>query len=102
MKVFLTGATGVVGKHMLRRLLTEGHTVRILLRFPEKKAQLLAFSQSEMSDWKEKLTVALGDVVSGSGLDQGMQGFDAVIPLLAIILHQGNNTFPALPPLPPP
>src|SRR5260370_9587363 len=96
MKVFLTGATGLVGKHMLRRLLTEGHTVRILLRFPEKKAQLLAFSQSEMSDWKEKLTVALGDVVSGSGLDQGMQGCDAVIHLVGIIVEKGKNTFAAV------
>jgi uncharacterized protein YbjT (DUF2867 family) len=28
MKVFLTGATGFVGKHMLERLLMEGHAVR--------------------------------------------------------------------------
>jgi len=32
MKVFLTGATGFVGKNMLRRLLAEGHAVRAALR----------------------------------------------------------------------
>jgi uncharacterized protein YbjT (DUF2867 family) len=96
MKVFLTGATGFVGRHMLRRLLTEGHSVRILLRFPEKKARLFGFVQSAMPDWKERLTVAAGDVVSGKGLAAGMQGCDAVIHLVGIIVEKSSNTFEAV------
>src|SRR5690242_11203177 len=32
MKVFLTGATGFVGSHLLRRLLRDGHHIRALVR----------------------------------------------------------------------
>ena len=96
MQIFLTGATGFVGRHMLSRLLTEGHAVRILLRFPEKQARLLAFSQSEMPGWREKLAVVPGDVVTGVGLDSGIQGCDAVIHLVGIIVEKGKNTFEAV------
>ncbi len=40
MKVFLTGATGFVGRNMLKRLLAEGHGVRALVREPEKASDL--------------------------------------------------------------
>ena len=42
MKVFLTGATGFVGRHMLERLLAEGHAVRALVRDPQKAGAHLA------------------------------------------------------------
>ena len=34
-----------------------------------------------------------GDVVEGTGLDEGMQGCDAVIHLVGIIVEKGTNTF---------
>jgi len=40
MKVFLTGATGFVGRNMLKRLLADGHSVRALVRDPEKDKAL--------------------------------------------------------------
>ncbi|MGZ4879403.1 MAG: complex I NDUFA9 subunit family protein [Candidatus Angelobacter sp.] len=83
MKVFLTGATGFVGKHMLRRLLAEGHGVRALVREPQKA------SSAESG----KAELVAGDVVEGTGLDQGMQGCDAVIHLVGIIVEKGTNTF---------
>ena len=46
MKVFLTGATGFVGRHMLERLLADGHAVRAALRgLPGQKARVVARSQ---------------------------------------------------------
>jgi uncharacterized protein YbjT (DUF2867 family) len=34
MRLFLTGATGFVGSHLLKRLLSEGNAVRALVRDP--------------------------------------------------------------------
>ena len=83
MKVFLTGATGFVGRYMLGRLLAEGHTVRALVRDPQKAGKL---SQAG-------LELVRGDVVEGTGLEEGMQGCDAVIHLVGIIVEKGGNTF---------
>lgn len=83
MKVFLTGATGFVGRHMLTQLLAEGHAVRALVRDPQK-AGLAAHAKAEL---------VAGDVAEGTGLDQGMQGCDAVIHLVGIIVEKGSNTF---------
>lgn len=92
MKVFLTGATGFVGKYMLERLLAEGHAVRAALRqLPGQKARLVSHSQSVAR--KDDFQWVHGDVVEGSRLDEGMQGCDAVIHLVGIIVEKGTNTF---------
>jgi uncharacterized protein YbjT (DUF2867 family) len=83
MKVFLTGATGFVGKHMLERLLAEGHAVRALVRDPQK------VNLAEHG----KVDLVAGDVVKGTRLNEGMQGCEAVIHLVGIIVEKGTNTF---------
>lgn len=83
MKVFLTGATGFVGRYMLRRLLAEGHAVRALVRDPQKAAEL---SQAGVE-------LVAGDVVEGTGIEQGIEGCDAAIHLVGIIVEKGGNTF---------
>jgi NADH dehydrogenase len=83
MRVLLTGSTGFVGRNMLKRLLAEGHSVRALLREPQA-ARTLA---------QDRVELVAGDVVEGTGLDQGMQGCDAVIHLVGIIAEKGKNTF---------
>lgn len=83
MKVFLTGATGFVGRHMLERLLAEGHAVRALVRDPQR-ANLAEHANAEL---------VAGDIIEGTGLDQGMQGCDAVIHLVGIIVEKGTNSF---------
>jgi len=83
MLVFLTGATGFVGGHLLKRLLAERHNVRALVRDPAK-AKLPGGSQVELVQ---------GDIVDGVGLDSGMKGCDAVINLVGIIVETGKNTF---------
>src|SRR4051794_7112157 len=92
MKVFLTGATGFVGKHMLERLLVEGHAVRAALRsLPGQKARLVLHTQH--LGRKDDFQWVHGDIVEGTRLDEGMQGCDAVIHLVGIIVEKGTNTF---------
>ena len=83
MLVFLTGATGFVGGHLLTRLLAEGHTVRALVRDPQK-SKLPASNQ---------LQVIRGDVAEGTGFDEGLQSCDAVIHLVGIIVETRKATF---------
>lgn len=92
MRVFLTGATGFVGRNILKRLLDEGHRVRALVRSASKRDTL----PSERPGDEARLQYVPGDVVSGAGLEQGMQGCDAVIHLVGIIVEKGSNTFEAV------
>lgn len=41
MRVLLTGGTGLIGRHLVSRLLTLGHTVCVVTRSPEKARQML-------------------------------------------------------------
>jgi len=83
MRIFLTGATGFVGGHVLKRLVAEGYSVKALVRDPAK-AKLLASDQIQLIQ---------GDVAEGSGLDEGMRDCDAVIHLVGIIAETGKATF---------
>jgi NADH dehydrogenase len=92
MKIFLTGATGFVGRNVLKRLLLEDHEVSILMRPGKSRLIDLGFG-GEVPREKSNVRHVPGDVVSGSGLDQGMQGCDAAIHLVGIIVEKGSNTF---------
>jgi uncharacterized protein YbjT (DUF2867 family) len=92
MKVYLTGATGFVGRHMLERLLAEGHAVRAAVRgLPGQNSRLVAHTQH--LGRKDDFQWVHGDIVEGTRLDEGMQGCDAVIHLVGIIVEKGTNTF---------
>ncbi|HLW54586.1 MAG TPA: complex I NDUFA9 subunit family protein [Candidatus Angelobacter sp.] len=86
MRVFLTGATGFVGRNVLTLLLAEGHSVRALVRDPQRTAGLP----------QTNVDYVPGDVVSGAGLDEGLAGCEAVIHLVGIIMEKGSNTFEAV------
>lgn len=84
MKLFLTGGTGFVGSHMLRRLLADGHSVRALVR--EGGIQCAAEAPAE------RLEVKKGDITS-KHLCDCMSGCDAVINLVGIIYEHGAESF---------
>lgn len=69
MKIFLTGATGFVGSHMLRRLAKEGHAVVASARSASSEAALAA---AGASPW-------IGAIEPGAGLLQALQGCDAIV-----------------------
>ena len=74
MKVFVTGATGFIGSHLVPRLLQDGHTVHCLVRSPEKAVALE----------KAGARIFIGDVTDKASITPGMQTCDWVVHLAGI------------------
>ncbi|MCX8107287.1 MAG: complex I NDUFA9 subunit family protein [Verrucomicrobiae bacterium] len=86
MIVFVTGATGYVGRAVVAEVIRRGHTVRCLVRHPETGAaqRLRALGNVELIK---------GDLIVDEDLVPGMEGCDAVIHLVGIIAELGRKTF---------
>src|SRR5258708_34588542 len=80
MEVLVTGATGFVGRHLVPRLLQAGFGVRVLSRraHPSVPADV---------------RVVYGDVTDLPSLRRAMEGVEAVVHLVAIIVERGDRTF---------
>lgn len=68
MKIFLIGATGFVGNHLLHEALTRGHHVTALVRSPGK-----------LLESHKNLTVVQGDVNDPEGIVALLAGHDLVL-----------------------
>ena len=77
-RVFLTGATGYVGRAVIPALRAAGHTVRCLVRRGSER-DLRGLEAIERVE---------GDVLSRETLERGMVGCDTVIHLVGIIREQ--------------
>jgi len=86
MKVFVTGATGFVGREIVRQLHKMGHLIRILAR--NRKSPRV---QETTSRWG--LELHPGNVLDAASLDGGLNGIEAVIHLVGIIAEVGESTF---------
>ena len=73
MKIFLTGATGYVGAHLVNRLVKEGHHLHLLVRSPEKNPQLNS----------KQLTVFEGNIFQKEVIKKAMIGCDCIFHLAA-------------------
>ena len=71
---FVTGATGLLGRHLVERLVGEGWTVRALHRRPADAAKLRAIGAEP----------CVGDLDDQSALQKGMTGADAVFHAAAL------------------
>lgn len=71
MKVLLTGATGFIGKHLVKALLDEGHDLVVLSRHPERVAHSLGIPLKAYAWQPERERPPAG----------ALQGVDAVIHL---------------------
>lgn len=79
-RVFLTGATGFVGSHVLPALLNSGHSVTALVRSEARATALLA----RVAASPGKLETRIGQVNDRASLDAAMVGCDAVVHLVAL------------------
>jgi nucleoside-diphosphate-sugar epimerase len=75
MKVFVTGATGAIGRHVVPALIARGHTVTALARTPEKAAALSA----------QGATAVSVSLFERSALAEALAGHDTVANLATAI-----------------
>src|SRR5882762_542785 len=68
MKLFILGATGAIGQHLLHIALERGHQVTAYVRSPQK----IGFKH-------ERLKVVSGDVFNPDQMARSMAGHDAVL-----------------------
>jgi nucleoside-diphosphate-sugar epimerase len=78
MKVLVTGATGFVGGHLVKRLMDDGYSVRALVR---KGRNVKGFDR--------KVEVVYGDIVDPASLDNAILNVDTVYHLAAMVKEAG-------------
>ena len=83
MRVLVTGATGFLGKRVVRALRANGHNVRCLVRTPG--------SETVLKDGE--LDIHYGAVSDPPSLRASIYDLDAVVHLVAIIKQNGRKTF---------
>lgn len=71
--VLVTGASGYIGGRLVPALLDAGHTVRCLARTPSKLDGLA---------WRDRVTVAQGDIADPEALAGALTGIDAAYYLV--------------------
>ena len=81
--ILVTGATGFVGKHLVKRLRQDGMPVRALVRTLSKAQELKDLG----------IEVAAGDIADAASLHAAMKGCDKVIHLVGIIQEGRGFTF---------
>lgn len=82
LKICVLGGTGFVGQHLVSRLASDGHTVRVLTRHRERHRSLLVLPTVE---------VVSTNVHDESELKKQSAGMDAVINLVGILNETGRK-----------
>ncbi len=80
-KVMLTGVTGFVGSHTAKALQDAGHTVRALVRTPDKLQSVTARVGVDI----DALEVTQGDITDTSAVREALQGCDAAVHAAAVV-----------------
>ena len=83
--LLLTGATGLVGSALLRRLVGEGTQVRCLVRDPRR-----------LGAQRVRVQIALGDLADPQSFRNAMRGVDTVVHLAASIRDQPRGSIEEL------
>lgn len=82
MKLTILGATGFLGKALVKEALCRGHRVRVLVRSPEKLGSLA-----------RRVEIVTGDVFDEQRLEEAVRGADAVLSTVGP--PQGEKIDPA-------
>ena len=82
-KVLVTGGTGFVGSHLVEQLLSQGYSVRCLLRYPDKRR------------WLGNLPVEViqGDITVPDSLPKAVEGIDTVLHVAGLTKAKSLEDF---------
>ncbi len=83
--LLLTGATGLVGSALLRRLVAEGEQVRCLVRDPRR-----------LGAQRVRVQIALGDLTDPPSFRNALRGVNTVVHLAASIRDQPDGSIEEL------
>ena len=83
-RVAITGGTGFVGIHATKALLRAGHQVRLVARGRRHTPR------------PQGVEFARADVLDGRGLAEALEGVDALLNLVAVIVEKGGQSFDAV------
>jgi NADH dehydrogenase len=86
--ILLVGATGILGNKFARRLLEEGHPVRILLRPSETTTGLPAQAKALVAMGAQP---AFGDLKDRSSLEIAVQGIETVLTTANAAVSSGES-----------
>lgn len=84
--ILVTGGTGFVGRAVVRELVRQGLSVRVLARQPERPSARQLVRETGCACWA-------GDILDPRSLDAALKGVEAVIHLVGIIRESGRQTF---------
>jgi uncharacterized protein YbjT (DUF2867 family) len=83
--LLLTGATGTVGRALLRRLTADGTPVRCLVRDPRR-----------LGPERVRVQIALGDLGDHLSFRHALRGVDTVVHMASVIRDQPNGSIEEL------
>ena len=83
--LLLTGASGLVGSELRRRLLADGQTVRCLVRDPRR-----------LGEDRVRVQIALGDLADPPSFRNALRGVDTVVHLAAAARDQPQGSIEEL------
>ena len=73
MKVLVLGATGSVGRHIVRLGIERGHELTALVRYPKK-----------LKSWESRIDVVKGDALDKDAVERAVRGQEAAIYALGV------------------
>ncbi len=82
-KIFVTGADGFIGSHLVETLVKKGYSVKAFCLYNSQGSW--GWLENVSAHTKSKIEVFLGDVRDPQSVRQGMRGCDTVFHLAALI-----------------
>ena len=82
MKVFVTGADGFIGSHLVELLLAEGYEVTAFCFY--NSFGTLGWLDTLSKEKKSLINIVLGDIRDKSSIKRGMEGCEIVFHLAAL------------------